>query len=135
MNNITIMYSVFGFIYRNVKEGSVKVFQSERILWYLLVAWTNKFIRTSLQACDAHKQIVRGTKRARWTACHLSLTWRTVQRRVCPTYTKLSCEMEIEIMRTYFVNWCMIIQNQDGDALFMLNTQRSKLSYNWHNKI
>jgi len=63
----------------------------------MLVAWTDRLIRTSLLACDAHQQIVRRIKRARWTACHLSLTWRTIQRRVHPTHTKWSREMEIEI--------------------------------------
>ena len=101
---------------------------------YMLVASTDRFVRTSLLACDAYEQIMRRTRKARWTACHLSFTWRTVQRRFRPTHTKLSCEMEIEIMRTYCVNWCKIFHNQDGDTLFMLNILRSRQSYIWHKK-
>ena len=55
-------------------------------------------------------------------------------RKVCPTHNKWSCEMEIEIMRTYCVNLCKIIHNQDGDTLLMLNIQRSKWSNIWHKK-
>jgi len=55
---------------------------------YIFVACTDRFVRTSLLACDAHKQIMRRTRRAGWTACYLALTWRTVHRRFRPTHTK-----------------------------------------------
>ena len=46
-----------------------------------------------------------------------------------------SAKLEIAIMRTYSVNWCKIIRNQDGDKLYMLHILRSKQSYICHKKI